>query len=367
MPPYLHRIATAVPAAAYRQESARAVMKAWIGGDRRTDLLLSRVYGHSGIDVRHSVVGDFAPGADSGQGGLYVDDAGGFRNPGTAERNERYRAEAGPLFVRAADAVLAGQDRFDASEITHLVTVSCTGFYAPGPDLEIVRALGLRPGVERYHLGFMGCYAAFPALNLARTFCRADPNAVVLVVAAELCTLHLQPETGVDAIIAASVFADGAAAALVSGLEPAGPSLSLEGFADAVAPGGSDEMAWTIGDTGFEMVLSSYVPDIVGAETARALEPLLRESGMSTSDVSRWAVHPGGRAILDRVEEALNLQPRGLTQSREVLRDYGNMSSATVLFVLERMLAEERAPGEAVAGLAFGPGLTIASGLFRTA
>ena len=364
---HVHHIGSAVPAGSYSQDAARKVMLAWIGGDRRTDRLLHRIYGHSGIDTRHSVVGDFAPGAETGSGGLFVDDAGGFRDPGTKERNARYREEAGPLFTAAARRALDGAVGFEPRDVTHVVTVSCTGFYAPGPDLELVSALGLPPGTERYHLGFMGCYAAFPALRMAQAFCRADPDAVVLVVAAELCTLHLQPNREVDAVIAASVFADGAAAAIVSARAPQGPALRLDRFADGLAPEGADDMAWTIGDHGFEMVLSSYVPRIVGDETRHALGPLLHGTDVDPASVRRWAVHPGGRAILDRLEEGLGLDAAALSDSREVLRLYGNMSSATVLFVLERMLRSAPPAGEPVLALAFGPGLTIASGLFHTA
>ena len=367
MPVHLHHVATSLPPAAYTQGQAHDVMKAWIGGDRRTDLLLRRIYGHSGIERRHSVVGDFAPGSETGAGGLYVDDAGGFRNPGTAERNARYRSEAGPLFTATARRALEEIEGFDADDVTHVVTVSCTGFYAPGPDLEIVESLGLRPGTQRYHLGFMGCYAAFPALRMAQAFCRADPQAVVLVVAVELCTLHLQPETNADAVVAASVFADGAAAAIVSARPPGGPALTIDRFDEAVAPDGADDMAWTIGDHGFDMVLSNYVPAIVEQETAAALRPLLDGTGLTRADVARWAVHPGGRAILDRLEKELALPETALEHSRDVLRRYGNMSSATILFVLRSMLEEARPAGEPVLGLAFGPGLTIASGLFHTA
>lgn len=369
---HLHHIATAVPQASYPQATAGEVMRAWIGGDRRTDRLLQRVYRHSGIDRRHSVVEDFlgavpdAPASRRG-GGFYVDDAGGFRDPGTAERNDRYREEAGPLFVEVARRALDGAAGFDAADVTHVVTVSCTGFYAPGPDLEVVRELGLKPGTERYHLGFMGCYAAFPALRMAQAFCRADPDAVVLIAAVELCTLHLQPSRDVDAIVSASVFADGAAGALVSARPPRGPALTLERFADALAPEGASDMAWTLGDHGFEMVLSSYVPAIVGEKAGAALGPLLDGSGVGRADVRRWAIHPGGRAILDRVEGGLELPERALDASRRILARYGNMSSATVLFVLAEMLATPAEPGEPIVAMAFGPGLTVASGLLRTA
>jgi len=371
---HLHHLATAVPPASYPQAAARDVMKAWIGGDRRTDLLLQRVYARSGIERRHSVVEDFlgvlpddeAPPPRRG-GGFYVDDAGGFRDPGTAERNARYREEAGPLFVDVARRTLDGAEGFSARDVTHVITVSCTGFYAPGPDLDVVRGLGLRPGVERYHVGFMGCYAAFPALRMARAFCRAEPDAVVLIVAVELCTLHLQPSRDDDALIAASVFADGGAGALVSARPPRGPALTLEGFADGLAPEGASDMAWTIGDHGFEMVLSAYVPQVVGDKAGAALTPLLDGTGTRQEEVRHWAVHPGGRAILDRLEEGLALPPEALAASRSVLARYGNMSSATVLFVLAEMMARPAPPGEPIVAMAFGPGLTVASGLLRTA
>ncbi len=355
-------------------------MQAWIGGDRRTDRLLHRIYGHSGIERRHSVLEDFVGSADAAPsaagawtlapvqrgGGFFVDDAGGFRDPGTAERNERYRQEAGPLFAAAARRALDGADGFGPQDVTHLVTVSCTGFYAPGPDLDVVQALGLSPGTERYHLGFMGCYAAFPALRMARAFCLADPDAVVLVASVELCTLHLQPSRDVDAVVAASVFADGAAAAVVSARTPGGPALRLDAFVDDVAPEGASDMAWTIGDHGFEMVLSSYVPSIVGEKASGALRPLLERSGTDLADVRRWAVHPGGRAILDKLASGLELEPGALASSRRVLAEYGNMSSATILFVLADLLREPAPADEPIVAMAFGPGLTIATGLFRT-
>lgn len=299
-------------------------------------------------------------------GGFYVDDAGGFRNPGTAERNERYRQEAGPLFIEAARRALDGADGFGPQDVTHLVTVSCTGFYAPGPDLDVVQALGLSSRTERYHLGFMGCYAAFPALRMARAFCLADPNAVVLIASVELCTLHLQPSRDVDAVVAASVFADGGAGAVVSARTPRGPALRMDAFVDDVAPEGASDMAWTIGDHGFEMVLSSYVPSIVGEKASGALRPLLARSGTDPAEVRRWAVHPGGRAILDKLASGLELAPEALASSRRVLAQYGNMSSATILFVLADLLREPAPAGEPIVAMAFGPGLTVATGLFQT-
>lgn len=365
MPAYLHGIATAVPDTVYEQRAALELMSAWVGGERRTDRRLRRIYQHSGIATRHSVVDDFAPGAS---GGLYADrEGGGFRNPGTAERNAIYTREALKLFPRVAGRALE-RAGIGPEDVTHVITASCTGFVAPGPDLAVVRALGLAPSTERYHLGFMGCYAAFPALRMARAFCRADPDAVVLVAAVELCTLHLQPSCELDALVAASVFADGGAATVVSARRPAlCRGWRVEGFTTGVAPEGAGDMAWTIGDTGFEMVLSSYVPKIVGARASEVVDPLLARAGLTAQQIRRWAVHPGGRAILDRVEAGLALPPEALQASRRVLSRYGNMSSATVLFVLEHMLEEDLGPDEPVVAMAFGPGLTVDAGVLRAA
>jgi predicted naringenin-chalcone synthase len=253
------------------------------------------------------------------------------------------------------------------ADVTHVVTVSCTGFYAPGPDIEVVRALGLDPAVQRYHVGFMGCYGAFPALRTAADLCRADPDAVVLVVAVELCTLHLHPAEDVDTVLSSSLFADGGAAAVVTARPaPAGtPLLELDRFASALVVEGEHDMAWTIGDQGFDMVLSSQVPRLVEAHLPQALKPLIGDGrdGRGVAEIDLWAVHPGGRSILDRVQSALDLPAERLAASRSVLRRYGNMSSATVLFVLADLLAGATPEPASVCALAFGPGVSVESAL----
>jgi predicted naringenin-chalcone synthase len=362
MAAYLHSVAGAVPPNAYSQTAILEVMKGWHRGDRRVERLLGGIYRASAIRKRHSVIRDFLPG-DPG-GFIYDSASGSYRVPGTAERNEFYRRESGELAACAAGRALARAPGVQPAAVTHLITASCTGFFAPGPDIELIDKLGLRSGVERYHLGFMGCYAAFPALRLARALCAADPEAVVLVAAVELCTLHLQNASDSDSLLAASVFADGAAAALVTAREPRAPALRLQAFSSALARDAGDEMAWAIGDTGFEMVLSNRLPRTVEQKVRGALEPLFEGAGVPPEQVGEWAVHPGGRAILDGVESALELEPDALAASREVLAEYGNMSSATILFVLERMLAEPAPANALIAGVAFGPGLAVESGLF---
>jgi predicted naringenin-chalcone synthase len=362
-PVYIHQLATAVPPHAVPQAFARDTMKAQLEGNRLAQRLVHRLYSQSGIDTRYSVIPDFLAPTEDGarQAGSFLDADGRFLTPSTKVRNDLYTEAARPLFKEAAAKALDASP-FTAADITHVVTVSCTGFCAPGPDYFLVRDLCLDPGVQRFHVGFMGCYAAFPALKMAKAFCQADPDAVVLVVCLELCTLHLQLGGDPDRLLASSVFADGAAAALISASTPSGAAFELSALATTLTAEGEGDMAWSIGDEGFDIVLSSYVPEILEANIGAALAPLFAQFGLAAADIERWGVHPGGRAILDKLERSLELGSEALEPSRRVLRDYGNMSSATVLFVLKRILSEAT-PGERVCAVAFGPGLTVESGL----
>ncbi|MDV6374982.1 type III polyketide synthase [Deinococcus arenicola] len=368
MPVYLHDIALALPETAYPQSVIRDVIKAQPELDRLAKRLTGAAFNASGIDQRYSVVKEFAN--LEGEAGLFFDPANTrMLTPTTGQRNVVYAQEATKLYVEAARKAL-DESQFEAADITHVITVSCTGFFAPGPDYAIVRALDLGGDVGRYHVGFMGCYAAFPALKMAKAFCLADPNAAVLVVSAELCTLHMRASPDTDTIIAASVFADGCAAALVSARPPAPGkrALQMDHFETTLTPPGvgEAEMAWTIGDQGYEMVLSSYVPSIIESHIEGALSPLLdHEPTLAEArhtGVEHWAVHPGGRSILDKVQTALKLSDEQMYPSRETLRQYGNMSSATILFIL-RDLLHTVPEGERVCAMAFGPGLTVEMGL----
>ena len=250
---------------------------------------------------------------------------------------------------------------FSRSEVTHVIFASCTGFANPGPDYHIIRELGLRSDVQRYTLGFMGCYAAFPALRMAAQFCEAAADAVVLVVCLELCTLHMQIDDKPDNILANSLFADGAAAALISAREPSTerPAYALRAFSSALVPAGEAEMAWDIGNEGFNIVLSSYVPEIIGANVRHLASEMLQRHDLKLEDIQEWAVHPGGRSILDKVEQSLCLLPEALAASRRVLAAHGNMSSATVLYVLKDLLENAATDRALTMAMAFGPGLTV--------
>lgn len=361
MPAYINHISTAVPEHYYEQDFLRERMMEYVGGKESTRRIIRRIYNRSGIRKRHTVVRDFHSNGDPR---FYFREDGGMEQPSTGTRNERYIRHARPLFTRLARSVLE-ESGTDPGSVTHVITVSCTGFYAPEPAFHIIRDLGLPPSTERYHVGFMGCFAAFPALRMARSFCEAEPDARVLIVCLELCSLHFQGRERADNLISESVFADGGAGVLVSGNRGVkGADFRMGRFSTEIAEHSEDDMAWIIGDTGFDMVLSTAVPEILSDHIRQALRGLAGEAARDPAGIPRWAVHPGGRAILDKIQGEMGLAPRQIEASREVLREYGNMSSATILFVLKNMLEGEagETPEETVA-LAFGPGLTIESAM----
>ncbi len=345
-------IGTALPDTRVAQSTLRDLFAAQPGFDRKSQRLVGAAFDAAAIDTRHVVLPQLAGAAVDG---LAVRDGDTLLMPPTGARNDEYRRAAPPLFAAAARAALRDSP-YDASSVTHVVTVSCTGMFAPGPDYHLVRDLDLPVTVERYHLGFIGCAAAIPALRLAARIVGDDAAAVVLVVCCELCSLHWQTSSHPDQIVAASVFADGAGAAIVTSADGSPDGLDLEGFATHVTDDGEKDMAWTVGDSGFEMTLTPQVPRIIGREITAIAADVLGD----LADIDAWAVHPGGRSILDRVDSALDLDAAALAPSREVLRAHGNMSSATLLFILRDLLADAAlADGGRVAALAFGPGLTV--------
>jgi alpha-pyrone synthase len=352
MAAYLNRIAVAVP--------EHEVHGTFIGfaermlTDRRARLLFERMVARSEIKQRWSCLVPARPGANESV------DADGFytlgRFPTTAERMDRYEREAPALAIKAVERLELGDTK---QAITHLIVTSCTGLSAPGIDFEIMRACGLNPHVERTVVGFMGCNAAINALKLARHVIRSIPHARVLVVSVELCTLHLQESDDIDRLLSFLLFGDGCAAALVSA-EPTG--FALEGFHAEVVPEAAEQITWTIGDSGFEMTLSGQVPATIAGALRSGASRMF--SGASADTIDFWAIHPGGRTVLDAVEDAFDLDKSALAHSRAILRDYGNMSSPTVLFVLESMMRQRVAAGARGCAMAFGPGLTAEIMLF---
>ncbi len=366
----LRSLETAVPDTIMVQSEVRDVFAAQPDLTRLGQRLVGAAFNSSGIETRYTAVRELTMDARSGDPVFFDRKNVRLLSPSTKTRNAVYAEEGTKLFVEAARRALDAAPEIRASDITHVITASCTGFFAPGPDYKVVRALGLEPSVQRYHLGFMGCYAAFPALRSAKAFCDADPNAVVLVIAAELCSLHVRSSNNPDTIVGSSLFADGAAAAIVSAkdLPLDRPAFSLDHFETVLTPVGEESMAWNIGDEGFEMVLGTYVPHIIDEHIVGALEPLLAQdaslAGLAYSDIEHWAIHPGGRSILDKVEAKLDLTEQQLVPARETLRDFGNMSSATVMFVLKHILDQPASAGNGrVCSMAFGPGLTVETAL----
>ncbi|HYD24189.1 MAG TPA: type III polyketide synthase [Croceibacterium sp.] len=337
--PRINAIAAAVPAtecdASYHAWALRQLE------GRREATLLERMLQRSGIGRRYTVLSDADTHEE--QGSFY----GGAEPPSTLARMTVYAREA-PELALAAIGRLG-----ELGPVTHIVVASCTGFTAPGLDQVLARRLGLAASVERVVIGFMGCYAGVTALRTAGHIVRSDPAARVLVVAVELCTLHLQPTDRLERLMAMAQFADGCAAALVTA---DGPGLMLGEGLSLTLEDSHELITWTIGDTGFAMELSGEVP----ARLAEALgDPEVGRTvtdGRPVAEIAAWAVHPGGKSIVDAVERGLGLPPEKVAASRAVLQDYGNMSSATVLFVLERLMRERPASGVA---LAFGPGLAM--------
>lgn len=346
---HINAIGVALP-----PHEAHAAFLAWAERritDRRDLALFKRMASRSGIERRWTVLPPAAGGDQTGAGGFY---AGGDTMPPTSARMAVYAEAAPDLCVRAVEEL------GDIHGITHLVVASCTGFIAPGIDQILARRLGLPSSVERSLIGFMGCYAAVSALRTAHHIVRSQPHARVLVVTVELCTLHLQPDTALEPILAMLLFGDGAAAALVTA-EPTG--LAIEAPFAATLPDSEELIRWTIGDTGFAMHLSGAVP----ARIAEALaDPAFRARIGDVAAVDGWAVHAGGRTVLDAVEQGFGLDGDALAYSRAVLRDCGNMSSATLMFVLERILQERRPIADGLA-IAFGPGLAAEGFRFHRA
>ena len=349
---YLNRVASAVPG--HDVHDAFIRFAGTLLADDRHEKLFRRMVDRADIHHRYSVLA-----AAEDPSGPSVDAGGFFRRgafPTTARRMQRYQAEALPLALTAVERLGLGDGVRRAS---HLIVTSCTGLYAPGLDLELAAALGIPASVERTVVGFMGCYAAFNALKLARHIVRSDRDARVLIVNLELCTLHLQETSELEQVLSFLVFADGCAASWVTA-EPVG--LALDRFRTVLLPDSADLITWQVGDQGFDMYLSGKVPGAIG----QGLRPVAAEilGGAAIGDIDLWAVHPGGRSVLDAAQTALELPVGALDASRRVLADFGNMSSATIMFVLERLM-RTAAPGQRGVAMGFGPGLTAETLLFH--
>jgi len=333
--PRIRAIATAVPGNdVHGDYSAWGVQRL---ADTREAAIFRRMVERGGIAHRHSVLTDEQ----------LLADLDASRSPGTGARMQIYTKAAPQLALQA----IAGLPSTDG--ITHIVLASCTGFMAPGLDQVIAREMGLDASVERVVIGFMGCYAGVTAMRTAGHIVRSAPDATVLVVCVELCTLHCQETDDLESLLAMGQFADGASAAIVTAH---GEGLAIDDSISLTLDDSAEAITWTIGDTGFVMHLSGSVPGKIADILADPDIAARITGGRDASTIDAWAVHPGGRSVLDGVERGLALPKGKLAASRDVLRRHGNMSSATVLFVLRDLMKQQPATGLA---LAFGPGLAV--------
>ena len=347
-------IATAVPDYCHRQQDILQFMQQAYDLNETDQRKLSSLYNRSGIGQRYSVIADY--GLPEQEWTFLPCENNVF--PGIEKRMAIYKKEALPLSLKAIRQCISGH--ISASAVTHLITVSCTGMSAPGLDLEIVEALQLSPNIFRTSVNFMGCYAAIHALKLGKLICDSDAAAHVLIVSTELCTLHFQQEFTLDNAASSLLFADGSAAILLSSsLQPA-VHLSLDHFHAAIAFRGKQDMAWELSSKGFLMTLSGYIPQLIEEDIAVLVHEALQKQGLTQQDITHWCIHPGGRKIVDAIQQQLHLTDEDLAFSRKILHSYGNMSSPTILFVLKEMMDALQANEEArIFGVAFGPGLTM--------
>lgn len=329
--------------------------------DTKKQQRLLALYRATGIQYRYAVIPDY--GQSPGSFEFYPNNETLDPFPATGARMALYQKEALPLALAACQACLAERDGITSGDITHLITVSCTGMYAPGLDIDLINALALDPSMPRYCINFMGCYAAFNAMKLGHTICRAEPAAKVLIVCIELCSLHFQKIPSEDNLLSNALFGDGSAAIVMENDPDVDKALALSSFRSDIMPHGAKEMAWAIGDFGFEMTLSAYVPEVIKTGIRTLISQLRQGMKTPVSGFDKYAIHPGGKRILQVIEKELDIDKKENYYAYEILKEFGNMSSPTILYVL-KWLFDDLTPKDRdrhVLGLAFGPGLTLES------
>lgn len=352
-------ISSAVPAWQHQQENICFFAEKIYCYSDTDSRKMKFLYRHSGISTRYSVIPDYSAAETDRQ--FYEKTADLEPFPSLEKRMQCYADNAAGLSVKAICKCIDGLIGADA--ITHLITVSCTGMSAPGLDLEIMESMGLKSNISRTSVNFMGCYAAIHALKMADAICKVDTTANVVIVCTELCTLHFQKENSIDNITSTLLFADGSAAVLVQHDSSANKGFTMKKFYSEVEFKGKKDMSWSLSSKGFLMTLSGYVPDLLKEDFNCLVEKALQNASLKKEQVSHWCIHPGGKKILEAIQKSASLTPGHLQHSYDVLNEYGNMSSPTVLFVLEKIWQELKdAPtstGATVFTAAFGPGLTM--------
>ncbi|WP_258103010.1 type III polyketide synthase [Marinoscillum sp. MHG1-6] len=366
MPSYISSIGTAVPRHQISQDKILDFMLRHLPLSEEQQHELRLLYRASGIKTRHSVVADY--GTDHPETyEFYPKDEGLYPIPSVDERMRFYESNALDLSVSAVNNCLDGE-KIKGDKITHLITVSCTGMQAPGLDISLIPALRLRTDVIRSTVNFMGCYAAILALRQADQILKSDHKAKVLIVCVELCSIHFQQSVSEDDLLAGALFADGAAAVLVEGSTKRGKQLELLSFYSDLDLDARDEMSWKISQSGFLMRLSPEVPAAIQKGIKGLMTRLLKKISLTSEQVDYYAIHPGGKKILEVIEKEVGISKMDNFHSYEVLRAYGNMSSPTVLFVIKKLLEEleEQETSKNILSFAFGPGLTLESMMLKT-
>lgn len=361
---FLTSIGVAVPENRFEQSQIGRFMTKAMQLDYENSRKLNAIFRSSGITHRHSVLEDYGKDQDFS---FYPNTENFEPFPSTEERLQEYQTYACDLSVAAIKDCLSKASGFTTDSITHLIVVSCTGMYAPGLDIDLVEKLGLRHDVQRLNINFMGCYAAFNAIKAGHAFCTADPGSNVLIVCVELCSIHFQKQATEDNMLANALFADGAAAVLMQSKPTSGINLIPEAFHNSLAFTKDTQMAWKVGNLGFEMKLTSYVPEIIQRGIKKLTDDMLNKIGKDFSSIKHFAIHPGGKKILEVIEQELGLSKTDNQYAYSVLSKYGNMSSPTVLFVLYDLLKDliSKDHNSSILSFAFGPGLTMESILFK--
>lgn len=356
-------IGTAVPPYKHEQENILQFMQKAYALNEAEKRKLRFLYHHSGIHNRYSVIPDYCRPVSEWKFYPHTENLEPF--PNLEQRMAWFDKYAAPLSVDAIRKCL--HDKMENESITHLITVSCTGMSAPGLDLQLMELMDLPRHIFRTSVNFMGCYAAIHALRLADAFCKTDPGARVLIVCTELCTLHFQRDPTPDNIASGLLFSDGAAALLLTPDDFTHKGLHIDDFYSEVFTKGKKDMSWELSSSGFIMTLSGYVPDLIEEDFEMLVDRSLRKQGLNRSDITHWCVHPGGRKILDAIHTSMKIGKEALQQSYHILKEYGNMSSPTILFVLKEIMQQlDFSRSNKILGAAFGPGLTMETFIVST-
>lgn len=361
-------IGTAVPGHRYNQQAIADFMIRYFNVPEEASRKISIIYQKSGIEYRHSVLPDFFR---NGHAPILFDATSA--NPALSKRMEVYQSGALHLAVQAVKDCINELDKKTQKKllpVTHLITVSCTGMSAPGLDIQLMKQLELPDHVDRTSVNFMGCYGGFHALKMADAICRSDESATVLIVMVELCSLHFQPEIDNENMVVNSLFADGAAAMLITSKEKSKktnvPALQISGFHSKVIHAGETMMTWHPSEKGFLMSLDALVPQLIEDHAGSLVAEALEKYELKRSDVSHWAIHPGGRKILEAAQRGIKLTSEDLKESYSVLKNFGNMSSPTVSFILKLMQENMRwKKRERILAAGFGPGITIETAMLQ--